>query len=247
VNVAEGQGQPPRVWLFEPIDGMRAHELVVEQIVFAIRSGAVGVGERLPSIEHLAETFQVSKPTVGEAIRVLVDYGVVESRRGVHGGVTVIEDNVPVTLLGMSGPRRELSARELVEARRPIEIRIAKLAAERMTPADGTIMAESIARLRDHVGDDLSVRLHYDHLFHYAMGRAARSDLLAYYQHQILKQLVVTCQEYFHEKEDPRLVIELHERTLEAIQGGEGDLIAAAMDDHLRPLESSTAEPVAKA
>ena len=48
---------------------------------------------------------------------------------------------------------------------------------------------ESIYKLEEHAGDAHHIRLHYDHLFHYAMARAARSDLLAYYQHQILKQL----------------------------------------------------------
>lgn len=219
-------------WSFEPIQGRRAHESAVDQIVFAIRSGIFGVGERLPSIEKLAEAFKISKPTVGEAIRVLVESGVVESRRGVNGGVTVLDDTMPVTLLGSSHPNSEL-----LEARRAVEVEIAVLAGERMGANDVAVMEQSIDRLREHVVADFNVRIHYDHLFHYAMARAGRSELLAHYQHLILKELVVAFQPYFLDEEDPEVVVAMHEQTLAALRTGDAEKIRQAMLDHLRPLE----------
>ena len=103
----------------------RMHERVVDQITFAIRSGAYRVGDRLPSVEQMAHDMQVSKPTVGEAIRVLSEFGVVKSRRGVHGGVTVVSDNIPTTLLLLTKGQAKSPLRELLEARRPVEMEIA--------------------------------------------------------------------------------------------------------------------------
>ena len=88
----------------------RMHERVVDQITFAIRSGAYRLGDRLPSVEQMAHEMQVSKPTVGEAIRVLSEFGVVKSRRGVHGGVTVVSDNIPTTLLLLDEGSGEVAA-----------------------------------------------------------------------------------------------------------------------------------------
>ena len=55
---------------FHPISSTRAHEQVVEQIAYAILSGAYNPGERLPNIEALARLMGVSKPVVGAGPRV---------------------------------------------------------------------------------------------------------------------------------------------------------------------------------
>jgi DNA-binding FadR family transcriptional regulator len=116
---------------------------------------------------------------------------------------------------------------------------IARLACRRATDDDFARLRESIDRLEDHATDEHHIRLHYDHLFHYAMGRAARSDLLAYYQHQILKQLVIALPEYFFELEDPVTVIDLHRRTLEALRRRNERAIDRVMDEHLAVIEHS--------
>lgn len=224
---------------FRPVVDSRAHEHVVDQIAFGIRSGVYRVGEKLPSVAGLADQFRVSKPTIGEAIRLLSDNGIVESKRGVTGGVTVIKDDIPTSLLGLVPERRQTDIREILEARRAVETEIARLACRRATDDDVARMSESIERLEEHAGDDLRLRLHFDHLFHYAMGRAARSDLLAYYQHQILKQLVMVWPEYFFELEDPVTVIDLHRRTLEALVQRDESALDRVMDEHLAVIENA--------
>ena len=231
---------------FHPIVGARAHEEVIDQITFAIRSGAYRVGERLPSLEQLANLMHVSKPTVGEALRVLSNDGVVETKRGVHGGVTVRSDNIPRTLTGVASGRREAGLRELLETRRPIEMEIARLAARRATDEDFASMQDSIDRLAAFAESqangaeeyDTNLRLHYDYLFHYAMGRAARNDLLAYYQHQILERLVTAMHDYLTHEEDLSLVVDLHQRTLAALRRSQRR-IDAVMDEHLRFFEDA--------
>jgi GntR family transcriptional repressor for pyruvate dehydrogenase complex len=232
----------PKPWIFRPMHDPRMHERVVDQITFAVRSGAYRVGDRLPSVEQMAHDMQVSKPTVGEAIRVLSEFGVVKSRRGVHGGVTVVSDNIPTTLLLLTKDPGKSSLRELLEARRPVEMEIARLAAERALPADLEAMQDSIDRLVGEPAASWTVRLHHDHFFHYAMGRAARSDLLAYYQHQILEGITVLFQDYFAHVEDPAVVAELHRRTLDAIRDGTTAGVDRIMDEHLAYLERAVAE-----
>jgi GntR family transcriptional regulator, transcriptional repressor for pyruvate dehydrogenase complex len=229
-------------WKFEAVIGSRMHKHVVDQITFAIRSGAYVVGDRLPSVEQMAQDMQVSKPTVGEAIRVLSSYGVVKSRRGVNGGVTVVDDNIPTTLLRLSTGRPESNLDELLEARRPVEMEIARLATRRAEAEDIASMEESIARLGVHHSDDWTLRLHFDHFFHYAMGRAARSELLAYYQHQILQGITVVMQDYFAHVEDMSVVVDLHTRTLEAIRSGDEAAVDEVMDEHLAYLEHAVVE-----
>src|SRR5262249_14302268 len=123
-------------WHFHPIISARAHEEVIAQITFAILSGAFKPEERLPNILALAKMMGVSKPVVGEALKVLSAAGVVRTQRGINGGLTVSTNNVPDTILAMTAPLRHLGVKEILEARRPIELQLALLAAERAGPDD---------------------------------------------------------------------------------------------------------------
>lgn len=226
-------------WHFHPIMNPRAHEEVIEQITFAILSGAFAAGERLPNIEALARMMGVSKPVVGEALKVLSRADVVRAHRGVHGGVSVETNDVPESIMALMGPLQHFDVNEIVEARRPIELQLALLAGARATPADLADMENSIARLKVHRKSELALRIRFDHQFHYTIGRAARSRALALYQHQILENLFVRMRAYFTEIEDVDSVIDLHESTLAAIRTGNPQQISVAIDIHLRPLEEA--------
>ena len=118
-------------WHFHPITNSRAHEEVIEQITFAILSGAYHPGERLPNIEALARLMGVSKPVVGEALKVLAGASVVRALRGVRGGVVVETNQVPERVMAIASPLRHFELAEILEARRPIELQIALMAAQR--------------------------------------------------------------------------------------------------------------------
>lgn len=227
-------------WRFHSISGPRAYEEVVDQITFAVRSGIFRPGDRLPYVDELARAMRVSKPTIGEAVKVLSRAGVIAPHRGVNGGLVVLTDRIPDAVMGLASDWSDLAAMELVEARRPIEIQLARFAAQRATEKDFATMEHSIERL-SAAGKDRFGRIHYDHLFHYAMGRAARSQLLAYYQHQILEQLFLKLRDYFEMYESVEAVIDLHRMTLDALRTRKIGTIERALDRHLRPLEDHVA------
>lgn len=223
----------------------RAHEEVVDQVTFAIRSGLLRVGDRLPTIDTLTKLTGVSKPVVTEAIRVLRDNGVLESKRGATGGVTVVNEDVPVTLIRMRAKWREAALAELIEARRPVEMELALLAGERATQEDLDAMRDSVERLEEAVAENRepSMLRNLNHLFHYSFGRAAKSEMLAYYQHQILGRIEVILHEYYVKAEDPELVIKTHWDTFEAIKSRDEGEIRRSMDWHLSNLEELVDSP----
>jgi GntR family transcriptional regulator, transcriptional repressor for pyruvate dehydrogenase complex len=59
-------------------------ELVASRIRRAIVEGRIGAGENLPSEAKLVETFEVSRPTIRETIRIL-EFEITASR-GARGG-----------------------------------------------------------------------------------------------------------------------------------------------------------------
>jgi len=227
----EATRRTPLALRMHEIDAARAHEEVVDQIVYAIRSGLLQTGDRLPTIEELAESTGVSKPVIGEAVRVLREHGVVESKRGVQGGVTVVTDDVPIELLPARG-WRQAALTELVEARRPIETMLSLLAAERADEEDFADMRETIEMLEEAARQPDASFLRFDHRFHYQIGRAAQSEMLAFFQHRILSAIAVALESYglFHEDRD--LVVSTHKELLHAIESRDPDRIRRATDRH---------------
>ncbi|HEY8454813.1 MAG TPA: FCD domain-containing protein [Actinopolymorphaceae bacterium] len=223
----------------------RAHEEVIDQITHAIRAGYFAPGDSLPHLDELAQSMGVSKPTVGEALKVLSKAKVIETRRGSTGGVIVVSDIIPIEILGLTVNRWNLTPVELLEARRPIELELARLAGQRATPQDFELLEDALEQMK-RIGSRKRVPkhiwAHYDHRFHYLIGRAARSEALAGYQHQILEQLVICFSDYFARLEDRDTVVALHRETLDALLTRDMDIIEKAVNNHLAPLERYVAE-----
>jgi len=100
-----------------------------------IRKEKLKPGDKLPNEMQLAKLFGVSRPTVREAVKSLVSQNIIEIQRG--KGTFVSETpgiaSDPLGLEFVVGEDLHLS---LIEVRLLIEPGVARLAAERGTPAD---------------------------------------------------------------------------------------------------------------
>ncbi|AWW74432.1 GntR family transcriptional regulator [Erythrobacter sp. KY5] len=224
--------------LFFPISGARAFEEVAEQLTFVIRSGAYEVGDRLPNIDELSRLMSVSKPTVGQGLKLLVDAGLVRVIRGVNGGAEVLSNAPPTKPLSDASPTKNFSFQKLVEARKPIEIEIALLASKNGSEKDFRKLQETVQLLAKHQLGEQSEKTFYDQQFHYLLGRISRNQVLARYQHQILERLYYEmARRDFFSKEDIQSVIDWHTDTLNALRKGDRKKIVKVVSGHLAPLE----------
>lgn len=109
----------PLAPVLRPVRAGNGFEEALEQILQVIRLGLVPVGGRLPAERELAERLGVSRVTLREALRVLADEGLVESRRGRYGGTFVREATAsqgPPAGLGAPELEDTLRFREILEA-----------------------------------------------------------------------------------------------------------------------------------
>ena len=72
--------------VFAPLQVEGAVERIVRRIGEAVGSGVLAEGERLPSEAELAAMLEVAPMTLRQALAVLRDAGVLETRRGRGGG-----------------------------------------------------------------------------------------------------------------------------------------------------------------
>ena len=118
---------------FQKAKKNRIFQDVVDQIQEAILSNELKSGDMLPAERDLRETFNVSRGTLREALRVLEHKGLIEIRLGTSGGAIVKNTgmeqlNETLALLIRSG---ELSVFDVGEFRAGIEEKVAFLAAKR--------------------------------------------------------------------------------------------------------------------
>ncbi len=111
----------------------RIFQDIVEQIQEAILGGEYQPGDVLPPERDLKETFQTSRGTLREALRVLEQKGLIEIRLGVRGGAFVKGAiTKPMTdSLGLMLQYRKISLSHLNEFRADVEGFATALAAER--------------------------------------------------------------------------------------------------------------------
>ena len=228
--------------MFTPVQTRRTFEEAADQIAEKVRTGELRTGDRLPGERSLATQMQISRPTLREAVKVLVDAGVLEVRRGPGGGMYVATDVVPTALVRHSASLRLAEIAAVLEARRLLEPQVAQLAALRATEEDLQAMARSIDAMRELVSDGWHLRhedrfLQLDVQFHLALARAAGNPTVETLMRTLLRQLEIARDMAMHVPLVPEWTIEIHERTLAALRSGDPDEVEAVMDEHLGQLE----------
>ncbi len=97
-----------------------ASERVVSQLLGLVKAGNLKAGDRLPSERELAEMFNVSRPTVREALRALVVLGVLKARHGSGIFVSPLEATDILGPLAFFLALKDVQIDRLYEARRLI-------------------------------------------------------------------------------------------------------------------------------
>ena len=149
----------------------RIYKKVLDQMLDLIHSGAFPAGGRLPPERELAERFNVSRPTIREAIIALETLDYVDVRVG--SGVYVIE-NSRMT----SGTYDNVSAFELTETRALIEGEAAALAAKMITDEELRELERTLhdMALENERGDLAAGDA--DKEFHQLIARATRNTMM---------------------------------------------------------------------
>ncbi|MDP5275535.1 FadR/GntR family transcriptional regulator [Chengkuizengella axinellae] len=168
--------------IFNKVQPVRGFEDIAMQIQEAIYSGQLKSGDRLPSERDLAEMFQVSRSTVREAIRVLEAEKVVEVRRGVKGGIIIVEPKPEQVGRSIEAliRFRGATAEELGEFRTDFEGQTAALAAKRATPEQLIRLQEITDLFRDEsttFETPWAKLVEYDLMFHEEVANASHNKI----------------------------------------------------------------------
>ena len=226
---------------FKPQPVARAREQVETQIREAILSGIFKRGEKLPSEAELAENFAVSRTTVREALRSLAAAGLIFKVPGASGGsfVQVIDYRALGAVLGDSIVNTlrlgTVEYDEVAQVRYLLEVPSAKLAATNRSEEDVETLWSIVDRQKEITFDHPDVPgLDVD--FHSAIGDASGNRVLASFVTALHRATRPVLAKHLDAKAG-RDTVRQHAAIVKAINEGDAEAAAGAMEKHLNYLQ----------
>jgi len=154
----------------------RLYRKIFDEISNLINSGELTVGSRLPTERELAERFQVSRPTIREAIIALEATNKVSVKTG--SGVYVLDTSKDKAIFD-----HEISPFEVLEARVLLEGESAALAAKMINEDEISALRKAFEKLEAeevHVASSTA-----DREFHTVIAKATHNRVLANQIHSL--------------------------------------------------------------
>lgn len=157
------------------------------RLVHLIRSGVYQTGDRLPPIMEMARSFGVGHPTLREALKKLELVGVVEIKHGSGVYVGRVQDVLLVTNPMVGGVVSKKLLVDLIEARIPIEVKSAALAASNASEEDLQKMSDLLKEAGENL-ENPTVLNATNMSFHREIAVASGNAVLAQLQ-EVLRSL----------------------------------------------------------
>lgn len=221
-----------------PVKRTTLPDKIAEDIKSTILEGRLKPGDRLPTERELAEQFNVGRTTIREALKALAAMGLItRTREGtiVNADVRSFFRDPLIRKLILE----HITIRELIEARRLLEVQLAGLAAERRSEEE----LQEIGRALKEMEEGLKVPQRFissDIAFHEAIAKAARN--------KVMVELFVAVRGLLWAAQvavvmySPGVMersLDYHTRIYEAIRDGRKDDAAAIMERHVSDVENS--------
>ncbi|MGH2377042.1 MAG: FadR/GntR family transcriptional regulator [Candidatus Limnocylindria bacterium] len=218
--------------VLQPIRRDRLYQGIVSQIEALLERGELRPGDQLPAERILAEQFEVSRPSVREALRSLELLGIVETR---PGGGTFVRQAQPGDLARplSSLMSRGHAVRDVIDVRGLIEPAVAERAARNITAAELEELRGIIQTQKRKVEAGESY-VDEDTRFHEVIGHAARNELLVTMLGVIWGVLRASREEWLQTEDRASASLRAHRRILAALEAHDPAAARAAAAEHIR-------------
>ncbi|WMN61084.1 pyruvate dehydrogenase complex transcriptional repressor PdhR [Pseudoalteromonas xiamenensis] len=224
------------------IKAAKLSDVIVEQLENMILEGSLLPGERLPPERELAKQFEVSRPSLREAIQKLEAKGLVTRRQG--GGTFVknqLEEGLSDPLFNLISKHPE-SQFDLLEFRHALEGIAAFYAAMRGTENDFNKVKQSFENIAE-ASDDLIQKAKAINAFHYTVAEASHNVVLLHLvrgMQPLLEQNVLQNLEVLLQKSEVSEQLAEHRRVLmNAVINSNPEEARLASNAHLAFIEDA--------
>jgi len=212
----------------------KSSERLARHLANAIVEGEYDEGARLPHETEMLAQLQVGRATLREALRLLEVWGLVVIRTGPGGGPTVRRPREAefTEQLAMMLHFQQLSLADVSDARIALEPMMARLAAERIKPAQLEDLRDSI-RIMSERPDNSPEFWRQNERFHSGVAEAADSHIISMFANALGAIGDGSSSGVAYNARQLDEVIQAHTHVLEAVEKGDVDAAGEAMHLHL--------------
>ncbi|BAE49042.1 FCD domain-containing protein [Paramagnetospirillum magneticum] len=222
----------------EPIRPAKLADTIADHLEQLILEGSLKPGERLLAERELALRFDVSRPSLREALEKLEKRGLLKSGRG---GATFV---APLLGEGFTEPlysalaSRPETTFDYLEFRRFVEGSAAYFAALRGTDVDRDLIRECFEKMEiAHQKDDSSDEAETDADFHLAVYEASHNLVMLHIMRSLsdmLRKDVFYNRAKLYQRQGVReLLLEQHRAVYQTVMAGDPDAAKAAAEAHI--------------
>ena len=225
----------------EPVNRSSLSSQIADQLQEAILDGTLKADDRLPTEEELSKRYQVSRPTIREALKRLAAKNLVRSKRGPTGGTFVTKPSVTqlsdslTSAATMLVSLKEVDLDEINAARLELETTCCRLAAEERTEAQLTAMAEELERQSDDqiTAEDFCAS---DVRFHRIIADASGNRMLSFVMYAVIEALQPVSNMISYRFRERAVIVDQHNRLLEALRERDANTACAVLSEQIEYL-----------
>jgi DNA-binding FadR family transcriptional regulator len=206
-----------------------------EQIADTLEQAIIRSGkkiEKLPSEQELCRRFDVSRTVIREALKVLKERGLIQSRNGEGSYISKPNTDTVSSAIGRIIRMDNINNDNLHDIRLILETSAARLAARNSGPEELQHLDDVIKKMSDlSIPPDERISLDAD--FHATIARAGGNELLRMF----VEVMTILLSQYMVKGmsggEGMKKTLKQHRKILEAIRAGDPDKAEKAIRDHL--------------
>ncbi|BBK27622.1 MULTISPECIES: FadR/GntR family transcriptional regulator [Staphylococcus] len=222
------------------ISNVKIYEQVADLLLEQIKTGEYEVGDKLPSIQKLAQNYGVSVASIREALNALRTIGVIEIKQG-YG--TFIKQKEPIFFEIGEKFNSLTQVEELLELREIIERTTVGKAAIQRSTTDLENMKKALTDMGKAVSDGTSGEA-ADLQFHLSIAQAANNSLLVELMNNISGLMQDSMKEtrkifIYSKQKTMEKLYEEHEAIYLAIEQQQEEQAIAAMEAHLSEIKAT--------
>lgn len=229
----------------EPIRASKISDIIADRLESMILEGSLTPGQKMPPERELALQFEVSRPSLREALHRLEAKGLVTRKQG---GGTFVSANIGLSfvdpLMQLFQTHSEFNY-DLLEFRHALEEVAAHYAALRATDADREIIERRYQEWEEghnqRVGYKEEAEL--DWRFHLSIAEASHNAVLLHSMRalfNLFKLTIATNLQYLYTKEDRRdEILNQHRALKDAVLSRDSQQAQKAVNDHLAFVEET--------
>ena len=220
----------------EQIERIELIDEIIETIMKQVAEGKIKPGDRIPGERSLSEMFNVSRTSIRQALKSLEFLGVLEIRHGATTTLKTSSTSLFINPLRFMSILYNIDISEFFDARKTIEIALAKKAAQHASYQDIENMRRCL-EIAENSFDNPEDYLYREKDFHECIFIASGNQILTAMINSMNVLLVGSRKESIKTFENLKVSFDKHYKIFEAIEKQDVEAAGEAMLDHLEDVE----------